>query len=73
MMRQHWTLMRRQVSHPAAERRWDEAYQQLLAVLNPGPGVPGTNPPTATPEGGRHARSHLRPSIDPAPNGDADD
>ena len=73
MKRQHWTVVRCQVSHPAAERLWDQAYQQLLALLPPGLGVPGAAPPTGTPEGSRHARSHLRPGIDPAPSRDAYD
>jgi len=73
MKRQHWTLARRQVSHPAAERRWDQAYQQLLALLPLGPGVPGADPLTGTPEESRHARSHLCPGIDPAPSRGADD
>ncbi len=73
MRRQHWTLARRQVSHPAAERRWDQAYQQLLALLPPDPGVSGADSLTGTREGSRHARSHLCPGIDPAPSRGADD
>ena len=73
MKRQHWTVVRCQVSHPAAERRWDQAYQQLLALLLLSPGIPGADPPTGTPEESHHARSHLRPGIDPAPSGGADD
>ena len=73
MKRQHWILARRQVSHPAAGQRWDQAYQQLLAVLTSGLGVPDADPPTGTSEESHHARSHLRPSVDPAPSPGADD
>jgi len=73
MKRRHWTLARCQVSHPAAERRWDQAYQQLLGMLTSDPGIPDADPPTGTPEESRHARSHLRPGVDPAPSRGADD
>ncbi len=73
MRRRHWTLARCQVSHPAAERRWDQAYQQLLGMLTSDPGIPDADPPTGTPEESRHARSHLRPGVDPAPSRGADD
>ena len=32
MKRQHWTITRRQVSCPAAQRRWDRAYQLLVQI-----------------------------------------
>lgn len=32
MKRQHWTVTRRQVSCPAAQRRWDRAYQLLVQI-----------------------------------------
>ena len=68
MKRQQWTVTRRQVSHPAAERRWDQAYQLLLAVLTPaGPGLLDVDAPTGTMEEDRHARSRLHPGFDCAP------
>jgi hypothetical protein len=68
MKRQQWTVVRRQVSHPAAERRWDRAYQLLLATpAAAAPGVPAADTPTGAAEESRHARSRLRPGIDAAP------
>jgi hypothetical protein len=32
MKRQHWTVTRRQISCPAAQRRWDRAYQLLMQI-----------------------------------------
>ncbi len=67
MKRQQWIVTRCQVSHPAAERRWDQAYQLLLsAPAAAGPGVPEANTPTGTPEEDRHACSRLRPGINHA-------
>ena len=68
MKRQQWTVARRQVSHPAAERRWDRTYQMLLSIPATGPGVPEANTPTGTAEESRHARSRLRSGVDPAPS-----
>ena len=68
MKGQRWTVVRSRVSHPAAERRWDRAYQLLLAVPAADPGVPEADTPTGAPEESRHAGSHLRPGIDAAPS-----
>src|SRR5215203_5174410 len=59
MKQQHWTVARGQVSHPAAARRWDQAYQQLLSMHAAGPGVPETATPTRRSEESRHARSPI--------------
>jgi hypothetical protein len=64
MRRQHWTVARRQVSHPAAAQRWDRAYQLLLSA----PAADSHLPSAGTPERNHHARSPLRPGIDAAPS-----
>ena len=68
MTQQHWTVARCQVSHPAAARRWDQAYQRLLSMHAAGPGAPEAATPTGISEESRHAGSHLRQGLDPAPN-----
>ena len=68
MKGQHWTVARSQVGHPAAERRWDRAYQLLLSAPTAAPGVLKVDTPAGTPEESQHASSHLRPGIDPAPS-----
>ena len=68
MKQQRWTVTRRQAGHPAAERRWERAYQLLLSATAAGPGVPGTGTPMTTPEENHHASSRLRPGIDSAPS-----
>jgi hypothetical protein len=67
MKGQHWTVARSLVSHPAAERRWDRAYRLLLSVPAAAPGGPEVDTPAGAPEESRHAGSHLRPGLDPAP------
>ena len=68
MKGQHWTVARSQVGHPTAERRWDRAYQLLLSAPTAGPGVLEADTPAGAPEESRHAGSHLRTGIDPAPS-----
>jgi hypothetical protein len=68
MKGQHWTVARSQLGHPAAERRWDRAYRLLLAVPAAAPDVSEADTPAGAPEESRHAGSHLRPGIDPAPS-----
>jgi hypothetical protein len=72
MKGQHWTVARSQVSHPTAERRWDRAYQLLLSTPAAAPGVLEANLPTGIREENRHAGSHLRPGVDPAPSRDTE-
>ncbi len=67
MKGQHWTVARSQLGHPMAERRWDRAYQLLLSMPTAAPGVPEADTPAGAPEESRHAGSHLRPGVDPAP------
>jgi hypothetical protein len=67
MKGQHWTVVQRQLGHPAAERRWDRAYQLLLSTPAAAPGALEPDTPTGAPEESRHASSRLRPGIDPAP------
>jgi hypothetical protein len=74
MMRQQWTVTRRQVSHPAAERRWDQAYQLLLAMPTVvGPGIFNADAPTNAMQEDCHARSNLRPGLDRAPGSGPND
>jgi hypothetical protein len=68
MKGQHWTVARGQVGHPAAERHWDQAYQQLLSTPAAAPGVPEADTPAGAPEERRHASSYLHPGLDPAPS-----
>lgn len=72
MKQQQWTVVRRQVGHSTAERRWDQAFQLLLATPAVATDVAAVVPPTGGQEESRHARSHLRPGIDPAPSSGAD-
>ena len=67
MKRQQWTVTRRHVGHWAAQRRWDQAFQLLLATLAMAPDVAVTVPPRRGLEESRHARSRLRSGIDRAP------
>ena len=74
MKRQQWTVRRQPVGHPAAQRRWDRAYQLLLQAT----AVPAGEPTlSATPwdvtEESRHASSRLCPGFAPAPGPGADD
>ena len=73
MKRQQWTVRRRPVGHPAAQRRWDRAYQLLLQATA---ASPGTLAFSATPwdasKESRHASSRLRSGFDTAPNTGAD-
>jgi hypothetical protein len=68
MKGQHWTVTRSQLGHPAAERRWDRAYQLLLTMPATGPDIPDADTPTGAPEESRHAGSRLRSGLDPAPS-----
>jgi hypothetical protein len=68
MKRQQWTVTRRHACHSAVERRWDQAYQLLLAMPTmAGPGTFDADAPASTMEEDRHARSHLCPGLDRAP------
>jgi hypothetical protein len=69
MERQHWTVIRQQVGHPAAQRRWDRAYQllvQMAATVQPDK----TDVPTAGDaiEESHDASRRLCPGLDPAPS-----
>ena len=69
MKGQHWTVARSQVGHPAAERRWDRAYQLVLSMPTAAaPGVIEADTPAGAAEESRHAGSHLRSGLDPAPS-----
>jgi len=73
MKQQQWTVCRRPVGHPAAQRRWDRAYQLLLQAAAAPPGTLAFSAtPWDAPEENRHASSRLRSGLDPAPNPDAD-
>ena len=70
---QRWVVRRQPVGHPAAQRRWDGAYQRLLqATAAPAglPALPAT--PQEAAEEGRHASSRLCPGFEPAPGPSAD-
>ena len=67
MKRQQWTVTRCQVSHPAAERRWDQALQLLLATPAVAADMAVVVPLTGTAEENRDAHSRLCPGIDAAP------
>ena len=45
MKRQQWMVRRQPVGHPAAQRRWDRAYQLLLQAAAAPAGLPA--PPAA--------------------------
>jgi hypothetical protein len=68
MKPQHWAVTRRQVGHPAAERRWDRAYRLLLSA----PAADPDAPPAGAPEENHRASSPLRPRVDEAPSPGAD-
>jgi hypothetical protein len=73
MKRQQWMVRRQPVGRPAAQRRWDRAYQLLLqAPAAPAglPALPAT--PQEAAEEGRHARSRVCPGFEPAPGSGAD-
>ena len=73
MKRQQWMVRRHPVGHPAAERRWDRAYQLLLQATAAHPGVPALPAaPWDVAEESRHASSRLRPGLKPAPGPGAD-
>jgi hypothetical protein len=73
MKRQQWMVCRQPVGHPAAQRRWDRAYQLLLQATVAPAGLPA---PLAAPweiaEEGRHANSRLRQGLEPKPSSGAD-
>ena len=69
MKRQQWMVRRRLVGHPAAQQRWDRAYQLLLRAT--AAALPGVPAPPAAPwdaaEESRHASSRLCSGLEPAP------
>jgi hypothetical protein len=73
MKRQLWTVSRQVVSHPAARRRWDRAYQLLLQLDT------GLDPASldcalqGLAEESRHADSRLRSGLDSTPGSVPDD
>ena len=73
MKRQQWMVRRQPVGHPAAQQRWDRAYQLLLQAIAAPPGMP---PLPAAPwdvaEESRHASSRLRQGFEPKPSSGAD-
>jgi hypothetical protein len=73
MKRQQWIVRRQLVGHPAAQRRWDRAYQVLLQAAVAPAGLPA--PPLAPSdlaEENRHASSRLRQGVEPKPSSDTD-
>jgi hypothetical protein len=73
MKRQQWMVRRQSVGHPAAQRRWDRAYQLLLQATVAPAGLPA--PPAApwdVAEESRHASSRLRQGFEPKPSSGAD-
>jgi hypothetical protein len=72
MKRQQWTVRRTLVGHPAAQRRWDRAYQLLLQAAAPArmPALPAA--PWDAAEESRHASSRLCSGFEPAPGPGAD-
>ena len=73
MRHRQWTVSRRQVGHPAAQRRWDRAYQLLLQAAGTPPSTTGTSAaPQGASEESRHASGRLRSGFDPAPGPGAD-
>ncbi len=68
MKRQQWTVTRRQVGHSAAQRRWDQAFQLLMATPAVAADVAVVVPPTGGLEESRHARSRLRSGVNRAPS-----
>lgn len=73
MKRQQWTVRRQPVGHPAAQRRWDRAYQLLLQPTIVPPSLPALPPaPWDAAEESRHASSRLCPGLEPAPDPGAD-
>ena len=73
MKQQQWIVTRRSVSHPAAERRWDQAYQRLLSMPAAALDVAMGDTPAGSPKESHHARSHLCSGIDDAPSAGAND
>ncbi len=73
MKQQQWTVTRCPVSHLAAERRWDHAYQRLLSMPVAALDIPTGDTPAGAFKESHHARSHLRSGIDHAPSPDAND
>ncbi len=74
MKRQQWTVTRRHASHSTAERRWDQAYQLLLAMPTvAGLGTLDADAPNGTMKEDCHARSRLRPGLDRAPGSGSND
>jgi hypothetical protein len=69
MKRQQWMVRRQSVGHPAAQRRWDKAYQLLLqATVTPAdlPAPPAA--PWDAAEESRDASSRLCSGLEPAPD-----
>ena len=66
MKRQQWIVRRQLVGHPAAQRRWDRAYQVLLQAAVAPAGLPAPPPaPSDLAEENRHASSRLRQGFEP--------
>jgi len=73
MKRQPWTVSRQMVGHPAAQRRWDRAYQLLLQIAAGPDPASLDRVPQGLAEESHHADSRLRPGLDPAPGSVPDD
>ena len=73
MRHRQWKVSRRQVGHPAAQRRWDRAYQLLLQAAGLPPSTTGTPAaPQGVSEEGHHASSRVCSGLNPAPSSGAD-
>jgi hypothetical protein len=75
-MKRNWSVKRRGVERPAAQRRWNSAYQLLmeisqLAVSPLPPAQADALSPLASAE--QHdEHCHLRPSLDSTPSSSSD-
>ena len=69
-MKRQWRVRRQVVAAPDGQRRWDRAYQLLLAWTPPPATVAAAE---ETPKEVAHADSDLSAGLDPAAGADADD
>ena len=72
-MRQQWIVQRTVRAESDGQRRWDRAYQHLLAWANPEPRNEHNTIPCPPPDQEKnHESSNIRPSVHPAPGTDTD-
>ncbi|HEY9664427.1 MAG TPA: hypothetical protein V6C65_38775 [Allocoleopsis sp.] len=75
-MKRNWSVKHRGVEHPAAQRRWNSAYQLLMELSQPAvsplpPVQADALSPLALPE--QHdEHCHLCPSLDSTPGSSSD-